>query len=149
MVAFANRFNPKISELRHRVALCRMEDVVEKDGSMELSRKEIVWTWAWIMGQQTVPAFITQMGYAAREKLGFERLTHKIMVRASHDIDYTAAAWVYELRRKGPPRWYKSNGFFEYERWVFINCHLQESSSHAQPPVGSAVLQPQPSRIEL
>ena len=145
MVAFSARFNPKISDLRHRLALCSMQDVVEKDGTMELSRKEIAWTWGWIMGQQTVPSFLTPYGYPFGEK--FDRVTHRIMVRGGLALDYTSAAWVYETRRVGVPRWYKVVGQFDYERWVFLNVHLQERSEDAQPPVGG--LRPLQSKVTL
>lgn len=145
MVAFASRFNPKISDLRHRIAICTMKDVVEKDGTMSLLRNPVALTWGWIMGQQTVPSFLTQGGYAYLEK--FDRITHRIMVRIQLDIDYTAAAWVYEERRVSPPRWYKVVGTFEFERWIFLNCHLQESSDKVQPPTGA--LQPVNSKVNL
>ena len=35
-----------IAQLRHRIVLCTMQDVVEKDGRMHLTRKEVVETWA-------------------------------------------------------------------------------------------------------
>jgi hypothetical protein len=147
MVAFAARFNPRISELRHWVALCSMQDVVIDGDTMELSRKEVVWTWAWIQGQQPYPSTVTPYGYAALEQLGFNRNTHKVMVRAGLDLDYTTAAWVYEKRLTSAPRWYKVNGFFEHEGWVFLYVHLQERSDQAQPPVGA--LRPTQSKVSL
>ena len=34
----------KISDLRHKVALCTMRDVITAGGVMELSREAVVWT---------------------------------------------------------------------------------------------------------
>ena len=42
----------KISELKHRVAICTMKDVVLSADRMVLRREAVVWTWAKIEHQQ-------------------------------------------------------------------------------------------------
>jgi hypothetical protein len=124
----------KISELRHRVALCTSADVITVDGGLTLTRTPIVWCWAAVWHWKNLPSFISrQSGHAIVE--GAARQTHTITVRAGLALDYTSAAWVYEERRKGQPRWYKILGFTDGDGpWIELAAKLMEKSDTAVAP---------------
>ena len=122
----------KISEFKHRVAICTMKDVVVSSDRMDLRREAVVWTRAKIEHQQHLPSFVSEMGYAIKELA--TRGTHRIRVRSALGIDYSSAAWIYEEFFKSPPRWYKVLGFVDEPRGtVMLECHLIESSELAKP----------------
>ena len=52
-----------ISDLRHRIALCSMRDVVEEGGTMMLSRTEVAKCWASIVPYKSQGSFIGMGGY--------------------------------------------------------------------------------------
>lgn len=122
----------KISDLRFRVALCTMSDVVESGGLMTLSRTAIARVWAAIYAQPHIPSFMSPIGYAIKEKA--DRYTHRITLRYKIDLDFSSAAWVYEERLKSPPRWYKVLGFYDNENWINLHTHLVERSNNATEP---------------
>jgi len=122
-----------------------MKDVVEKDGQMELRRKEIATLWACVRPNTTTMSFISSQGYAIRE--AFDNRTHNIYIRRKTYLDISSAAWVYEQRRITAPLWYKVLGYYEEDCWIIMIVHLQEHSDRAQPPTGD--LRPQPSKVVL
>lgn len=129
----------RIADLRHRISLCSMQDVVVSGDTMELSRKEVVQTWARIRPFLTFGSkgsFVSPAGYTVLDPKLHQ--SHWISIRHQHSIDITSAAWVHEERRKGTPRWYKVLGSTETEdhRWIEIAVHLQELSEGAQPARG-------------
>ena len=129
-----------ISQLRHRIVLCTMQDVVEKDGRMHLTRKEVVETWARVRPFVTFGAkgsFISQAGYHVLDPNLHQ--SHWIVIRVQHRVDITAMAWIYEARRLAMPRWFKILGTIETEdnRWVEMAVHLHERSDAASPPRGA------------
>jgi hypothetical protein len=139
-----------IAELRHRVVLCTMQDVVEKGGSMELTRKEVVETWARIRPFVTFGAkgaFISPGGYHVLDPNLHQ--SHWIVIRAQHRVDITTMAWIYEVRLKAPPRWFKVLGAIDQEddRWIDIAVLLHERSDTAQPPRNT--LSPVQSQVRL
>ena len=122
----------KIKDLKHRVAICTMKDVVVSNDTMELRREAVVWTRAKIEQQTHLPSFLSPDGFAIKEYA--TRATHRIRVRSGLEIDYTSAAWIYEEFFKSPPRWYKVLGFVDDSlRFVMLECHLVESSEKAKP----------------
>lgn len=135
----------KISKLKHRVALCTAHDVVTKNGTMELIRSTVVWTWADIEMQWNVHSFLSPIGFAIRESA--DRVTHYISVRSGIGVDVTSTAWIFEQRLKSQPRWYKVVGFGESPGWLTMSCHLVEKSDNLQPPVGH--LTPIPTEAKL
>lgn len=145
MVAWQERFAPKIAHLKSRIALCTMEDVVVNNGDMELRRKEVAWLWARITASPIVMSDLSPYGYPVKEN--FDRQTHRVMIRRQTYLDITSAAWVYEQRRITPPRWFKVLGFADIQQWIFLTVHLQERSELAQPPMSS--LDPRPSKVSL
>ena len=139
-----------IAQLKHRVTLCTMHDVVEDSGRMALTRKEVVETWARIRPFATFGAkgaFISQAGYHVLDPHLHQ--SHWISIRVQHRVDITSMAWIYEERRKAMPRWFKILGVIEDEdkRWYELAVHLYERSDTAQPP--RTTLSPVPSKIAL
>ena len=139
-----------IAQLKHRVTLCSMKDVVEKNGIMSLTRKEVVETWARIRPFATFGAkgaFISQAGYHILDPHLHQ--SHWITIRVQHRVDITAMAWVYEARLKAMPRWFKVLGIIETEdnRWAELAAHLHERSDNASPP--HSVLTPAQDNIIL
>jgi hypothetical protein len=124
--------DPHISDFNHRVSLCTMLDVVDKDGVMQLTRKPIATCWAIIYSQPHLPSFIAPFGYAVKELA--ERVTHLITIKAAVGVDFTSSAWLYEERRKSLPRWYKVLGFYDRDHWITLHCHLVERSVNVTPP---------------
>jgi hypothetical protein len=135
----------KISDLMHRIALCSMQDVVQDNGTMALTRKAVTWIWARIDPALNLNSFMSQEGYSFRNPV--TQATHRVIIRAHSGLEITSAAWVYEQRRKSPPRWYKCLGFTESDAWILIPTHLMERSDNATPPVGD--FRPQPSEVTL
>ena len=136
----------KIADLSRRVALCSMNDIVTKDGYMALAREPKKYVWAQIDAALNLPAFITAAGYSYMESHNAWG-THRVIVRAQTHVEPTARAWVYELKRKTSPRWYKVLGFTESDQWIIMITHLIERSEEAVPPMG--MLQAQPTPVEL
>src|SRR5262245_48924019 len=131
-----------IAALKYRVALCTQHDVVNNaDGTMELRREAVVWTWAEIAMQWNVASFISKAGFAIKELA--DRNTHFVTIRASHGLDVRSMAWIYEQRLKSPPRWYKVVGVGEADQWQVFTCHLVEASDDVRPPINA--LSPQQS----
>jgi hypothetical protein len=124
-----------------------MEDVVEKDGFMTLARRPVLWTWAMIDAALNIASFLTPQGYAYKESRDAWR-THRILIRAQSGIEPTSAAWIYEWRRKSPPRWYKLLDATESDAWIFMLTHLIERSDKAQPPIAHPLV-PMPSNVKL
>ena len=135
----------RITDLNSRVAVCSMKDVVEKNGQMELSRKEIATLWACIRPETSAGSFLSPYGYATLERKDLR--THKIFIRRKTYLDITTAAWIYEQKRITAPIWYKVLGYYEEDCWIVMPVHLQERSDEAQPPVGD--LRAQPSKVVL
>jgi hypothetical protein len=134
------RKEPKISELKHRIALCTMKDVVI-DQEMHLSREAVTYCWANIEHMTNMASFLSRAGYAIMENA--QRPTHRITVRAGLDLEYSSAAWVYEQRLRSPPRWYKVLGFVDECDWVMLECHLVEKSDNVQPVDSALTAAPQ------
>jgi head-tail adaptor len=124
-----------------------MKDVVEQNGHMELTRKEIATLWAAIRPNTTSMSFMSPYGYAVQETA--DRRTHKIYIRRKTYLDITSAAWIYEYKRVTAPLWYKVLGYYLEDEWIIMPVHLQERSDLAQPPQSETVLRPQPSKVLL
>ncbi len=134
------RKEPKISQLKHRVALCTASDVVVNGSEMEIRREAVKWTWAAIEHQTHMSSFLSRAGFAVQENSA--RPTHCIRVRYGLELDYSATAWVYEQRLKSPPRWYKFLGFVEEGCFVMLECHLVERNEDARPVEEASPLTP-------
>lgn len=137
---------PRVNELDHRIALCTMHDVVEKNGVMVLKRTAVARIWARIISRQTLANnFLSPDGFSIMEQV--KRTTFFITFRHRVEVELTSAAWVYEEFRKSPPRWYKVVGFTEIPEWTTIHAHLYERSGKVEKPV--TVLSPQPNPVQI
>lgn len=137
----------KIADLRYRVALCTMQDVVRSGDTMELTRAPVARVWAKVDQQNNLPSYVSPAGYTIREPAS--NPSHHITVRKRVNMDFTTAAWVYEERLKAPPRWYKVLGVQDDGTdWVVMTCRLVERSEMVLPPA-SAALTAQPSDVVL
>jgi hypothetical protein len=123
---------PRISDFNHRISICTMLDVVEDGTTMTLSRVPAANVWAKIYALPHLPSFMSPIGYAIKEDAN--RVTHWITLRYKIDMDFSSAAWIYEERRKSPPRWYKVLGFYDSDLWITLHAHLIERSTKVTPP---------------
>jgi hypothetical protein len=136
--------NPRISELRHRVALCTQKDIVVDASTMELRREHVVWAWARVKSHYGLPSLIGAAGYQIMYTKN--QATHAITVRAGL-VEVTSAAYVYEEFRKSQPRWYKILGFSEPQGFLVLTVRMLEKSDFAIPPQNA--LGPLPSQVAL
>lgn len=137
----------KIAKLRYRVVLCKMEDVVTHDGQLQLARKGVRSTWAFIDDRRG--SLVGPNGLVVDENR--ERQSHIIMTRYQYDIDVQSTAWIYELRLKSPPRWFKVIGVTDTRLAYLFSVRLVERADTAAAPVASNPLAPQalPSGVRL
>lgn len=145
---------PRISDLKHRVVLCRMDDVVASDGVMELRRDAVLSAWVSIVAKQA--SMFSTENVAIKESQ--DRQTHLITMRFRRDIDISAMAWVYEKRMQSGDRWFKVLGIKEQSedgQFMVLSCRLVErgeTMSKPAEPVTTAGLdlaRPTPKGIEL
>jgi hypothetical protein len=137
-----------IAALRHRVVLASMQDVVEQDGTMALSRKAVMSCYARIEPFRSRTSFLSPAGFSILNPT--EQPSHLVTVRTGINVDFTSAAWVFEQRLKSPERVYKVLGFSESEdrKWTTLSVHLYEKSAQVSAPLQSD-LQPVASKVLL
>ena len=124
----------RIADFRHRVAVCTMEDVVETNGTMTLTRKPAYNAWAHINPVRL--SMFSRENYAIMQPDG-ER-SHDIVIRQRPDIDLSSAAWLYEERLKSGSRWFKVLRMVAYEEngeYWRIDALLSERGTNANRPV--------------
>lgn len=128
----------ELAHLRHRLVLCRQDDVISSETGFQLRREEV----------KTVLASITEKSGSPFTKAGFahsgNERTHIIMIRYRSSINLSEMAWLYEKRVKSSPRWFKilSVGQTEdcsTEYWN-INAKLVERSDEAIKPANPVVI---------
>src|SRR5262245_34118605 len=95
-----------IADLRHRVALCTMHDVVDADGVVTLARRPVAWLYAAINSMPAVPSFQSVYGYSIKENQSTWG-SHRIVIRRQSWIEPASTAGIYELGLKTSNRWYK------------------------------------------
>lgn len=135
----------KISRLRYRVMLCRMEDVVTKDGEMSLAREGIREVWGSIIDRRG--SLVAPSGYVVEESSA--RVSHWITVRYMYDLDIKSTAWIYERRLKSPPRWFKVLDVTDHRLVYMFGARLVERSDETTNPVAGSPFLPQPSEVKL
>jgi hypothetical protein len=122
-------------KFKHRVAICRAEDVVI-DGQLVFQKRFIKEGWAMIETRR-VQTFSQQNQAVFEEK---DRRTHFIYMNYDPNLLLSTAAWLYEERRKSPPRWFKilfageehdDSMFFQFD------CRLIERGDDIMEPVMS------------
>lgn len=123
-----------IAELKHRVALCSMHDVVTEDGKMVLVRQDVAKFWVKI--EPRTSSMFSQAGYSIQEPR--DRQTHLITMRFRRDFDISSAAWVYEERLQSGARWFKVLGIKEQGEdgeFMTLSAKLIERGDDLTPPV--------------
>lgn len=146
----------KIADLKHRLRLCSMKDIVVDAKEMRLVRKDVISGWAAIEPRKR--SMFSAQGVAIQEEKN--RVTHRITMRYRSDVDITSAAWLYEEFLKSPPRWFKILGdaqlsgdarfwLFDallYERGMSITPPVEELPSQGPSVIGMV---PMPSGVKL
>lgn len=128
--------NSKIAALKHRIALCRMEDVVTQDGEMHLTRKDVFHAWARIEAKQG--SAFSPAGYSVDEPRTTK--THEIYIRYRSDMEISAMAWIFEERLKSSPRWFKIlkvSDYMEDGQWWCFKCRIVERSDDVTEPAAN------------
>lgn len=137
-----------IADFKHRIRLCTMSDVVINETEISLNREMRTHCWAKIE-ESRGSAFAS--GVVVGESR--EKESHKITVRYNADLLVSVYAWVYEERRKSPPRWYKVlsvRDVGENGEFTEFSCRLVEKNDLAPKPsnvIGDAVSLPQGVRL--
>ena len=139
-----------INDLRHKVKLCSAKDVVS-DGELRLRREGVAAVWASI---RTVrPSYSAPSGMALSPSRDVP--THRIVMRARHDLIISSTAWVYEARRLSPPRWFKVLAIREdgrSDRMWEMDVRLVEAADDLVTPTpapGAATATPLPEGVKL
>lgn len=125
-----------IASLKHRIALCTMHDIVDKNGTMELAREDVFQAWAAIENKKG--SSFSRAGYTVEEKQDVQ--THEIYLRYRRDFEISNMAWVFEERAVSAPRWFKVlkiKDAGEKAQFWCLSCRLVESSDDATFPVAT------------
>lgn len=121
----------KIADRRHRVTICSAQDVVTEAGELRLTR---VGAWdCWAAIKATRPSTFGRDGYVVKDPR--EGASHEIAIRYRTDKLISAAAWVYEARRKSAPRWFKVLSIRQEGEELILSCRLIERSDDVLAPV--------------
>lgn len=127
-----------LSDLRHRLVLCRQDDVISSEAGFQLRREEV----------KTVLASVTEKSGTPYTKSGHansgDGRTHIIMIRYRPSLNLSEMAWLYEKRVKSSPRWFKVLSIGQTEEsstpyWK-INAKLVERSDDAPKPTNPVVV---------
>lgn len=122
---------------RHRVYLCTQNDVVVDNGTLVLIREKVKPMWAEIFNKPEKGTLFTPDGFAYKDT----KETHSHRIRVLYDWRYNISnlAWIYEERRKSPPRWFKIIGLDQTEgqgtQYFMFYVRLTERSDEAVKPV--------------
>lgn len=122
-----------LKKFKHRVHVCRNEDVVV-DGQLIFQRRSLFEGWAMIDPRRTQT--FGADGHSIYEER--DRRTHFIRMRYNPDVEYSVAAWLYEERRKSPPRWFKilfSGDEYETSQYWKFECRLMERGDDILQPI--------------
>lgn len=125
-----------LSLRRHRVYLCTQNDVVVNDGELQLVRESIKGMWAEIINRPDEGVNSTPEGMT----YGDSKITHTHRIRTRYDYRYNISnlAWIYEMRRKSSPRWFKIISVDQTEQsgtqYFMFYVRLTERSDQAAMP---------------
>ncbi|MGL5734765.1 MAG: phage head completion protein [Beijerinckiaceae bacterium] len=139
-----------ISKLRHRLTLCRQEDVISGPDDMRLNRTGIVLAWASIEAKKAS----TFSPFGAAMKEGGQGRTHLIKMRYRPDLNISSMAWLYEERLQSSPRWFKILAVNQSEQsgspYFILDCRLIERGDNsAAPTEASGPVMDLPSGVKL
>jgi head-tail adaptor len=110
-----------------------MKDVVESDGNMSLSRKDVYHSWARIT--VSIGSNFGKDGLSIGQSRDVR--THKIMIRFRRDIDFTQTVWFYEERLQSAGRWFKVIAWQDYDEaanFLEADVRLVERGAVLSPP---------------
>lgn len=131
----------KIALLKTRILLCSQDDVVVEGGQLKLIRKGIRECWARVDERRGSLTGVDGLTIKDLE----DQQSHIIMTRYMWDIDMRNTAWIYEARRKSPPRWFKVLGVADSRLAYILSCRQVERSDEAIVPVAStSMFDPRP-----
>lgn len=120
-----------IADLKHRVNLCTMNDVVTDGEGMRLTRTDVFGAWAAIEAKRG--SMYAKSGVVIEESR--EVQSHLITIRYRYDFEISSAAWIYEEPCKSPPRWYKVLAVKEAScDWWVLSCRIVEKSDFVSQP---------------
>lgn len=128
-----------IADMIHRVVLCSAEDVVIENGTMALSRVEVLETWAAI--NPTRGSSFGQDGAAIKEPR--EDASHIVKIRYRDNIEISVKAWIYERRLKSSPRWFhilKVKDVDEVQRYWEFTVRLVDRADTVIAPKSSSLV---------
>lgn len=133
-------YKKSLASLKHRITLCRQEDVVVSPSEFRLARKEAASFWAEVAPVRS-SAFSVN-GAAMNEARSI--LTHRIKIRYQYDLNVSIMAWIYEARLQSSARWFKilkvtqtENKDFEY---LIFDCRLVERGDDIVAPSNGPVV---------
>lgn len=127
----------KIASLRHKIILCRQEDVVISEEGLRLNRDAVATLWAGI--DPVRPSAFSPNGATMRE--GKAIRTHMIFTRYRWDLNVSVMAWIYEARLRSVPRWFKIVSVSHSEDkgnslWSFYVRLIERGDEISQPSSG-------------
>jgi hypothetical protein len=126
-----------IAKLRHRVVLCRQEDVIT-GGEMRLNRADAGQMWASVTPKKA--STFSLHGAAIKEAK--DARTHVIAVRYRPELNVSLMAWIYEARLKSSPRWFKVLSVNQTEDggtpFFLFDCRLTERGDEIAEPTDPA-----------
>jgi head-tail adaptor len=130
-----------IASLRHRITLCRQNDVVLSATDMCLVRKDVGQMWACIEPKRA--STFSTTGAVIKESR--DDRSHVITVRYQPELNVSAMAWIYEARLKSSPRWFKVLSVNQTEhsgsQYFAFDCRITDRGDNLAPPVDDAKAQ--------
>lgn len=119
-----------IADRKHKLLVCRADDVVIDGAEIRLEKSGIYAGWAAIKAKK--PSTYVPQGVTVGEPV--DKPTHVITMNFRSDVEITSAAWLYEARLKSPPRWFKILSLVEGCDYFEFHCRLTERSDIAPVP---------------
>jgi hypothetical protein len=127
-----------ISSMRHKLLLCRQQDVVLAGGDLTLGRQEVAWVWAQI--NEKAASTFSPHGAVMGDSRNVR--THQIMIRYRPLLNLSIMAWLYEERRISSPRWFKIIKVGQTEvsgtQYFNLDCRLVERGDDIGAPITAA-----------
>jgi hypothetical protein len=123
-----------IATRKHRVVLCKADDIILDCATIVLKRTALLEYWARIT--PTRSSLLGRDGFAVADNR--EKPTHRIHMKYRSDMVLASTAWVYERLLKSPPRWYKlldvRDDCIDNQRYLSLECRLVEAGDDIVEP---------------
>jgi hypothetical protein len=137
-----------IANLRHRVTICRQDDIIMDGTDMRLNREGVWQAWADIEAKRA--STFSPQGMSMMDNRN--QRSHIITARYRDDTNISAMAWIYEERIKSSPRWFKILSVNQTEckgsQFFNFDCRVVERSDTAAKPTHSPAM-PLPEGVRL